>query len=206
MSHCVSTNEDQYGPARVGSSYPLFYKRWELIPRCPITGGNVNDEGFPVYTYNLDRIEKLRYEAGEYLQMANLFDAGCTLLESVIDRMDGYKKSDALHILQVAQYIRNNARTVYHVKRWHDLKGQLGVYVDAEPTWVGGRKNMEDAKKAVRPLIPAEDKRTIVLELIEIAKAEIENAQNTIYNLIYRDAVEAKEYNIVFEVIGDQDE
>lgn len=180
MSHCVSTNEDQYGPARVGPSYPLFYKRWEMIPLCPITGGNVNCEGFPVYTYNLDRTEKLQYETDEYLTMARLFDAGCTILAGVIEGMNGSKKEDAKHILQVAQYIRNNAFTIYHVKRWHYLKGQLGVYVDAEPTWVGGRKNMPDAKKAEKPLIPVDDKRSVVLELITIAKAEIENARNTI--------------------------
>ena len=180
MSHCVSTNEDQYGPARVGPSYPLVYKRWEMIPQCPVTGGNVNYEGFPVYTYNLDRAEKLQYETDEYLTMSRLFDAGCTILESVIKHMDGRKKEDAKHILQVAQYIRNNACTIYHVKRWHYLKGQLGVYVDAAPTWVGGRKNMPDAQKAKKPLHPVADKRPVVLEMLAIAKAEIENARNTI--------------------------
>lgn len=180
MSHCVSTNEDQYGPARVGPSYPLFYKRWEMIPLCPVTGGNVNREGFPVYTYNLDRIEKLQYETEEYLLMARLFEAGCSILLDVVKRLEDNKKKDAEHILQVAQYICNNAWTIYHVKRWHYLKGQLGVYVDAEPTWVGGRKNMLDAQKAKNPLIPVDNKRPVVLELIEIAKAEIENARNTI--------------------------
>ncbi len=180
MSHCVSTNEDQYGPARVGPSYPLFYKRWELIPLCPVCGKSVNREGYPVYTYNLDRTEKLQYETQEYIQMARLFAAGCTILEGVIDKMEGSKKNDALHILQVAQYLRNNAITIHHVKRWHYLKGLLGVYVDAAPTWVGGRKNMADAKKAEKPLIPVEDKLPVVLELLEIIQAEIENAKNTI--------------------------
>jgi len=180
MSHCVSTNEDQYGPARVGPSYPLFFKRWEMIPVCPVTGGNVNYEGFPVYTYNLDRREKLQYETNEYLQMTRLFEAGCTILADVLERMEGPKRENVIHILQVAQYIRNNARTIYHVKRWHYLKGQLGIYVAAVPTWVGGRKNMEDARKAEKPLINVEDKRPVVLELIEIAKAEIQNAKDTI--------------------------
>jgi hypothetical protein len=66
------------------------------------------------------------------------------------------------------------------VKRWHYLKGQLGVYVDAVPTWVGGRKGMIDAEKAKKPLVPVEDKRPIVLELLEIIQDEIENAKNTI--------------------------
>ena len=180
MSHCVSTNEDQYGPARVGPSYPLFYKYWELIPNCPATGKQVNYEGFPVYTYNLDRVEKLQYETEEYIKMARLFAAGVAILEGVVAKMEGAKKQDAIHLLQVATYLRNNAMTIHRVKRWHYLKGQLGVYVDAVPTWVGGRKGMIDAEKAKKPLIPVEDKRPIVLELLEIIQAEIENAKNTI--------------------------
>jgi|LFRM01.1.fsa_nt_gb hypothetical protein len=180
MSHCVSTNEDQYGPARVGPSYPLVFKRWEMIPKCPVTGKNVNYEGFPVYTYNLDRTEKLQYETAEYLQMAHLFEAGCTILAGVIDTMEDNKKKEAEHVLQVAQYIRNNALTIYHVKRWHYLKGLLGIYIDAKPTWVGGRKNMVDAQKAKKPLIPVSDKGPVLQEMLSIAKAEIENAKNTI--------------------------
>ncbi len=180
MSHCVSTNEDQFGPARVGPSYPLFYKEWELIPNCPVSGRQVNYEGYPIYTYNLDRTEKLQYETEEYIKMADLFSKGCDILSNVIDRLPDGKKDTAKHILQVASYMRNNAITIHHVKRWHYLKGQLGVYVDAVPTWVGGRKNMVDAKKAVKPLVPVENKEPVVKELIEILKAEIENAKNTI--------------------------
>ena len=180
MSHCVSTNEDQYGPSRVGPSYPLVFKQWEMIPNCAATGKQVNFEGWPVYTYNLDLSEKLQYETDEFLTMARLFEAGCTILSAVIDKMEGAKKADAMHILQVAQYIANNALTVYHVKRWHYLKGQLGIYVEGRATWVGGRKNMPDARKAVKPLIPVENKEPVLLEMLAIAKAEIQNARNTI--------------------------
>ena len=180
MSHCVSTNEDQYGPARVGPSYPLFFERWELIPPCPVTGKEVNYEGWPVYTYNLDRSEKLLYEIDEYVAMARAFEAGCTLLSGVVDKLEGEKKKVALHILQVAQYIANNAKTVYNVKRWHYLKGKLGIYVEGRTTWVGGRKNMPDAQKPVKPLIPVENKLPVVLELLEIIKDEIANAKATI--------------------------
>jgi hypothetical protein len=180
MSHCVSTNEDQYGPARVGPSYPLFFERWELIPPCPVCGKSVNGEGFPVYTYNLDRTEKLQYETKEYMEMERLFTEGCKVLSGVIAKMEDQKRENAVHILQVAQYIRNNAKTIHRVKRWHYLKGQLGLYVDAVPTWVGGRKNMVDAKKAEKPLVPVENKRPVVEELIAILKAEMENARDTI--------------------------
>jgi len=180
MSHCVSTNEDQYGPARVGPSYPLFFKYWELIPPCPVSGRAVNYEAYPIYTYNLDRTEKLLYETDEYEKMAALFAEGCEILSKIVDTVEEPKKKTVQHVLEVASYIRNNAITVCHVKKWHYLKGQLGVYVDAAPTWVGGRKHMEDAKKAIKPLIPVSDTTPVVKKLIEILKAEIENAQDTI--------------------------
>lgn len=181
MAHCVSTNEDQWGPARVGSSYPLFFKRWELIPNCPVTGKSVNFIGFPLYFYNLDYKDRLFYETEEYLKMDELLNRGCTLLEEVIENISENKKSDALFTLQVAKYIRNNARTIHRVKRWHYLKGQLGVFVDTDAKWPGGRKNMEDAKKAVKPLIPVENKVPVILELMDILNAEIDNAEETIH-------------------------
>ncbi len=180
MSHCVSTNEDQFGPARVGPSYPLFFKNWELIPVGPESCRAINFEAYPIYTYNLDRVEKLQYETEEYREMTRLFDEGVRRLNVVISKMSGRKAEDAMEVLQIAKYIANNARTILHVKRWHYLKGQLGIYVDAEPTWVGGRKNMVDAKKAEIPLVPAKNPKPIVYELIEILKAEIANAEATI--------------------------
>ncbi len=180
MEHCVSTNEDQYGPARVGPAYPLFYKRWELIPKGPESKGDVNYEGYPVYTYNLDRVEKLQYETAEYKKMARLFDEGTGLLSKVILSLSGRKKQDAEELLGVAKFIANTARTVYHVKRWHYLKGRLGVYVDAKPVWVGGRKNMPDAKKAEKPLVAVENPKPIIQELIDIINLEIKNAEDTI--------------------------
>ena len=180
MSHCVSANEDQYGPARVGPAYPLFYKNWELIPKGPESWKAVNFEAWPLYTYNLDRTEKLKFETAEYMEMCRLFDEGCRRLAIVVSDLQGRKAQDAEEILQVAQYIANTARTVHHVKRWHYLKGKLGVYIDADPTWVGGRKNLPDAKKAEIPLVPAKNPKPIVLELIDILKREIANAEATI--------------------------
>ncbi|MBR7106454.1 MAG: hypothetical protein IKC88_05650, partial [Opitutales bacterium] len=44
----------------------------------------------------------------------------------------------------------------------------------------GGRKNMPDAEPAKLPLIPAKNPKGIVLELIDILKREIANAEDTI--------------------------
>ena len=180
ISHCVSTNEDQYGPARVGPSYPLFFKRWELIPPSPETGSSVNFEGYPVYTYNLDYETRLFYETSEYRKMTELFDEGCRRLTDIVAKTEGRKAENLKELLGISKFIANTGRTIQHVKRWHYLKGKLGVYVDAKPTWVGGRKNLEDAKKATKPLVPAVNPEPIVLELIDILKREIANAEDTI--------------------------
>lgn len=180
MAHCVSTNEDQWGPARVGPSYPLFYKYWEKIPHCPVTNKSVNFTGFPLYAFNLDNSKRLKYETEEYLKMENYFTEGCDILNKVIENISENKKAEAIFILQVAKYIRNNARTIHRVKRWHYLKSQLGVFVDTDIKWQGGRKNMEDAKKAVKPLVPVENKLPVIEELVDILKSEIENAKETI--------------------------
>lgn len=180
MAHCVSTNEDQYGPARVGPAYPLFFKEWELIPVGPESRVAPNFEAYPVYTYNLDNTARLQYETDEYMTMARLFDEGIRRMTTIVANMTGRDGEEAEKMLGVAKYIANTARTIYHVKRWHFLKGKLGIYVDGKATWVGGRKGIEDAKKAVKPLVPAKNPRPIVLELIEILKAEIANAEATI--------------------------
>ena len=180
MSHCVSTNPDQWGPARVGPVYPLVFQKPELMPAGPDGRGRPNYESDIIYKFNLDLIEKLRYETKEYESMARLFDAGCDILRSVIDGMEGQKAKDAQFMLGVAAFIGNTARTIQHVKRWHDLKGQLGIYLNTKAIWPGGRKHMPDTVEAVKPLVPAEDPVPIVLEMIEIAHREIANAEATI--------------------------
>lgn len=180
MSHCVSTNEDQYGPARVGPSYPLFFERWELIPQGPGSHRAVNFEAYPVYTYNLDYETRLLYETSEYRKMTELFDEGSRRLTEIVANTSNDKIENLKELLGISKFIANTARTIQHVKRWHYLKGKLGIYVDAKPTWVGGRKNLEDAKKAVKPLEPAVNPEPIVLELIDILKREIANAEDTI--------------------------
>ena len=179
MSHCVSTNSDQWGPARIGPAYPLFFERWELIPSCPVTNKSANFTGFPLYFYNLDKEEKLFFEINEYKELEELFTKGLEILENIIEKLPENKKAEAKFTYQVAKFIRNSARTIHRVKRFHYLKGKLGVHIDFDAKWPGGRKNMEDAKKAERPLVPAENKLPVINELIEILKAEIDNAEET---------------------------
>ncbi|MDD5705729.1 MAG: hypothetical protein PHR35_07370 [Kiritimatiellae bacterium] len=181
IGHCVPTNQEQYGPCRIGPAYPLFFERSEPLPIGPRSARNPNSTCNPVYRYSPDQADKLRWETGEYTRMMESFHDGCEILERVVAAARGRAREAAMRLLGLARYIENTARTTVHAKRWHALKWRLGICVDADPIWVGGRKGMEDACPLTAPEpAPAEEQQAALRELIEIAEAEIRNAEATI--------------------------
>jgi len=179
MRHCVPTNEDQYGPCRIGPSYPLFFVKHEPIPIGPESTNDPNWTCDPVYRFNPDCMERLIYEIEEYSRMAEEFHAGNALLSAVIPTLAANKRPYAEEALTVSRFIENTARTTVHVKRWHKAKIHLGVYVDSKAIWTGGRKDMDDARSPVLPLDVREDREHWIRELLEIGEAEIRNADDT---------------------------
>ncbi|MBE6930962.1 MAG: hypothetical protein E7463_11835 [Ruminococcaceae bacterium] len=180
MRHCISTNEDQYGPCRIGPAYPLFFEKSEKIPVGPESFKNPNNTCDPVYRFNPDNMDKLAYEIDEYSLMMNEFRAGNELLASIIPTLPENKKPYAEEALTVSRFIENTARTTVNVKRWHKAKIHIGVYVDSRAIWTGGRHDMADAKSPVKPLDIREDREYWINELIAIGEAEIRNAEDTI--------------------------
>lgn len=181
MTHCTPTCVDQYGPARVGPAYPLVFKTRVLMPRA--TGDESSDPNYesnPIYKFNLDFLDRLRYETKEYATMANIYDVGCDILEGVIAKLPKNKVENARDILGVGRMIASAARTVTHVKRFHELKGELGIYLDTDAIWTGGRKNQPEAAPMKKVLIPTDNPVPALLEMIEIAKKEIVNVENII--------------------------
>lgn len=186
ISHCVSTNEEQYGPCRIGPSYPLFFEKSEPLPIGPQSMRNPNHTCVPVYRYSQTQAAKLLWETEEYTKMMNLFHEGCKILEPVVKTLKADKRANAEKLLGVARFIENTARTTVHVKRWHALKWQLGICEDVYPVWVGGRKGMADAPRITAPKKTG-DENAVLAELVSIAEAEIRNAKDTIA-LVEKDA------------------
>ena len=112
--------------------------------------------------------------------MASLYDAGCEILEGVIAKLPANKVENAKDILGVGRMIAAMARTVSHVKRFHELKGELGIYLDTVAIWTGGRKNQPEAVPMKKVLVPTDDPVPVLLEMIDIAKAEIINTEKVI--------------------------
>lgn len=180
MRHCISTNEDQYGPCRIGPAYPLFFEKWEKLPIGPESKRNPNGTCCAVYRFNPDEMDRLVYEIEEYQKMVAEFVEGNKLLASVIPSLPENKLAYAEEMLSVTRFIENTARTTVHVKRWHKAKIHLGVYVDHKAIWTGGRHGMSDALSPVKPLDIREDREHWIQELLSIGAAEIANAKDTI--------------------------
>ena len=187
ITHCMPTCVDQYGPARVGPTYPLIYKKPVLMPDGPNGKGKPNFESNPIYKFNLDFVDRLRFEIKEYAAMAGYYDAGCEILEGVIKHLPANKVENARDILGVGRMIAATARTISHVKRFHELKGELGIYLDTEAIWVGGRKDQPEAVPMKKVLVPTDEPVPVLLEMIELVKKEIANVE-TVLPYVERDS------------------
>jgi len=157
----VSTNEDQYGPFRIGPSYPLVFRRGVQIPTVPYAMFGGNTICNPVYTsrdngrsslfqfrvpVEIERLEKMR----------ECFRKGTGLLESIYETVPERKKQDAFYMINLGKFIVNCVTTAINVKKWAILKMKLFIETD-------------EAKI-----------NEYIDQLIEIGKDEIKNAEATI--------------------------
>ena len=161
IRNLISTNEDQYGPFRVGPSYPLLlYKdtdaEFPTVPYAP-HGGNVICN--PMYSYDLSSPacrDKINYEIKCHSKTAELYEMGSALLENIYPRLEERKKAAAADLINLTKFISNAAKTTVNVKEWKKLKEKLS--------------NETDNGKKI----------SLINGLREIGLREIENAENTI--------------------------
>lgn len=112
----VPTNEDQYGPFRVGPSYPLVFLD--------------QDVAFPSadYAHFGSRIVKTLYRSHKPADVAvevrlhrRLFarwDQGLGCLEKALEATPERKRGKAREMVRLGKFIRNCVVTTIHVKRW----------------------------------------------------------------------------------------
>ena len=169
--HMISTNADQYGPCRIGPSYPfvLFDDVDIQIPTTPYAHFGGNTICFPIYGMNMlggvlnnrnllaneALVKKYNYEIENFRKAAELYDKGCEILENVIAKIPDKKRDNALRILGVGKFVRNTARTAANVKEFFKRKERLLAS-------------------------NGEERNRLVDEMIEICKFELANAKDTI--------------------------
>jgi len=159
IAHYISTNEDQYGPFRIGPAYPLIYKRGAKIPESKFAyhGSlifNVNysayeNRGYPAFL-------RLKTEIEWTTVMRDKFDAGADVIAGIAENLPAAYRERALELAGLARFIAICAQTTINVKQWYMAKARLAV---AET----------DA-----------DVKALTAELRGIAEAEIANAERAL--------------------------
>ena len=168
IHYYVCSNEDQYGPFRVGPSYPLVFHCDVKLPTVPYAhfGGNAicfTDYGCDALfaiTDNYAEIkrpmvhQRLPQEIRTLEKMRTLLQEGAEILERLT--LTGHKQFDNQRLCNLIHFMEHTVTTVIHVKEWNIRRWKLRVEQD-DAVLTG-----------------------LLQEMIEIGKKEIENAEATI--------------------------
>ncbi|MEG0691908.1 MAG: hypothetical protein RR444_02375 [Oscillospiraceae bacterium] len=170
----VATNEDQYGPFRIGPSYPLLFIEKTVIPSKPEAMFGGNKICHPMYMYDISRIDKLNYEIETFTKMLDKFKKGNEILEKVLAKVDERNYDTAKRMLGLGRFIEYATQTTIHVKQFYILKCQL-LQIN-KSSW----QIHSSGADLVMPTDCNDKERELVRKMIVIAKVEIENAKKTI--------------------------
>ena len=163
------TNEDQYGPFRVGPAYPFVLERQVQIPTVPhaIHGGNkityvdyAYSRGAPTaHSGSLQigfRHIRIDGELKSLQKMRELLAQAREKLEALAKKLEGIRKADCLRLCNMIAFMENTALTAIHAKQWAKLRWKFPTVTEKE------------------------EMRRWVDQMIALAEAEIQNAEATI--------------------------
>ena len=165
----IPTNEDQYGPCRVGPSYPLVFisnfSRTFSATDAPIPSVPWAHFGSGIVFTKYHPLEspqqspgpcRIGVEIASLQRMVVRWQQGIDALTRAVALAPVAKQADGARMLALGTFIRNTVITTIHVKQWWMCQQRL--MVEADPV----RAN------------------AILDELVAIAEREIANAEDTI--------------------------
>ena len=169
MSHYTASNEDQYGPWRVGPAYPFIFQpnlsrtmsgKEIKFPTAPHAHfGHAIIKTFYMPYENAEQSPGfLRYpaEIRSLEQMLELWNSGLDEARSAVESAEPRKKDEARRLEALGHFIRNFIVTTINIKKW----------------W---RANM-----AMQTCSTAEEAEKYLDEIESIARAETANVRDTI--------------------------
>ena len=160
ITYYVTTDEDQYGPCRIGTAYPLCLNKPFYPPQQEgvMFGSNIYR---PIYD-SMDRgvsspfSLRIRPEIKSFSKMALLMQKGIDILEQIKDRT-----AELDRIQNICEYINHSVITVINVKKFYIQKLKLK-----------SAKNKQQLAQAIN-------------KIEGIAEKELQNARDSIKNLEY---------------------
>lgn len=170
VGHVVPTNEDQYGPNRVGPSYPFIFQpditrtftSKELALSSPpfaLNGGNAIVKTLYHPYENAQQSpgpQRIDAELRSYRKARSLMEKGVAEIRKAIQAAPKGKREVCQRQELLAQFIANTLTTTIHAKEWCKL---------------GQRLFVESNRKKSHAILD---------EFVKVAQAEIANAQATI--------------------------
>lgn len=140
IRHYIPTNEDQYGPFRVGPSYPLVFhpnlSRFFASKQLPIPASWHAWFGSRLAITYYQPLESFPQSPGPIRvdveirwlgKMFILWQKGITQLEKALPLMPERKRPAGEQLLNLGRFMNNCVITVINVKRWWKLNQQLMV-------------------------------------------------------------------------------
>ena len=138
ITYFTPTNEDQYGPFRVGPSYPFIFQpnitrtmankeiKFPTMPGAHFGSGIIKTMYQPFE--NINQVPgNLRHpeELASLRKMLELWEKGIALMEEALKLVPERKKETAERVLNLGRYIRANIVTGINMKEWYILNMKL---------------------------------------------------------------------------------
>ena len=157
ISHYRSTDEDQYGPFRIGPAYPLVLFRTVKMPDSPAY------QPQPYENQDRGRCSLLSFRIHEEIDslaiMRDEITKGADLLDGIMDAVPEKKRAEAQKMANLGRFMGLCAQTTINVKKWFIQKLKLmAVHNNAEAKEiiaamrVIAQDEIENAREAI-PLV-----------------------------------------------------
>lgn len=174
LQHHFSSNEDQYGPSRIGPAYPFIYQNSVEIPSEPYAHAGGNTYCWPDYggellfyhthhTMGASGMQQFRID-GEVKSLEQCrwcLNKAIVCLTALEAKLDGWQKDECGRLCNMVKFIDCTILTTIHAKLWHQCRWEIRAEKDA-------KKVMERFER-----------------MIAIGREEIANAEDAIELLEY---------------------
>lgn len=129
IDHYRSTNEDQYGPFRIGPAYPFVLFRNVKIPDSPTAhfGSRICQTMYG--SQDMGRCSPFSFRIHEEIEsltiMRDQFHRGADLLDGIMAAVPARRHTDAQKMANLGRFIALCAQTTINIKHWFLQKVKL---------------------------------------------------------------------------------
>jgi len=156
----VPTNEDQYGPFRIGPAYPMLFQRLAELPEAwhATLGRRIVNVDYRPHEGSRQSLGPSRFpvEIRALGRMAERWQQGLERLERALEQAPVHKRPALEEMIGLGRFVWHSIRTTVHMKQWWLLKQEL--WCEPDPARAG----------------------EILDRMVALAEIEIANAEATI--------------------------